>query len=322
MIYRVGGFSLHVDSEGEQNAHCLSRMWKAFFYGNFTAACKVQGDARLQFTLECPAIEYSDVSQKKNEFGVWQTADRYYRTCGSSRLVLDLENGEGTGYLAPDFWNQPLLQQLRFLLAAIIVLLRSCGGYGLHANSVAWDGNGALIVGHSGSGKTTLTLGLLKTAGARCLGDDALLLCIENNLIQAHALRRGFGCTHQTALQFPALADAFRTAPALSDQKKLLYLDALYPERFIMHCTPRIVLFPVIQDTPHSYLTALKPFQTLCALLEQSLGILLDAPHAQRQIQLLQQLVRQVQGYRIHMGRDVYTEPERVADLLHNAMHA
>ena len=50
--------------------------------------------------------------------------------------------------------------------------------------------------------------------------------------------------------------------------------------------------------------------------MEQSVGILTDRTIAQHQMMILNQLTQQASGYRLHTGRDIYTEPERVANLL------
>ena len=189
------------------------------------------------------------------------------------------------------------------------------GAFGLHANAVTCENDSVLIVGRSGSGKSTLTLGLLH-AHWSCLGDDALLLRKIDHHIEAQALRRGFGCTAQTAIQFPKLAPLLRTAPALSDNKKLLDLENLWPDCFTPHCIPKLIVFPEVTDAPHSRLSALTPSQTLCALMEQSVGLLTDRTIAQHYMRILNQLTHQASGYRLHTGRDIYTEPERVANLL------
>lgn len=250
-------------------------------------------------------------------FESWGTATGYYLVYGTSTLVLDVRRGKGIGCFTPGFWRRPLIQQRRFLLLLVMILLHGRGCYVLHANGITWGQSSLLIVGSSGSGKTTLTLGLMQ-AGGFCLGDDALLLRMTNPHVRAYTLRRSFGCDAQTVTHFPQLANAFATAPVLNHSKRLLNLEKLWPDRFDFDCAPSLIAFPTVANTAHSRLTPLSPTQTLCALLKQSR--LMDQAMTRHQLAVLKHLARQARGFQLHSGRDVYAEPERVATLLRAAL--
>lgn len=322
MDYRLGGLRLSLECQERRLLHRIEPVWRELFHESGAAATTSPLVARLCFGGGTPPPKpaVAQLVWQGGSLSSWRAANDYYLACGASALAIDTARGLGEGYLAPDFWRQPLVYQREFFLLAVLILLRWRDGYSLHANGVAWDEAGAIIVGSSGSGKTTLTLGLVQ-AGGRCLGDDALLLRPKKEGgIEAHALRRGFACTTQTAAHFPALAPALATAPALSEHKKLLALETHWPERFTPRCTPRLVVFPCVAGAARSRLTPLNPAQTLCALLEHSTGILVDATVAHRQLAVLGQLARQARGYRLQAGHDVYAEPDRVADLLRTAL--
>lgn len=321
MVYRIGGFDLYLEDEDLQSRRRIDSLWQTLFYGTFIKSAMPRQSVRLRIiAYPVPPQEITYSVLQLDGLKLWRTPDGYCLSCSASTAVLDAVCGEGIVYLSPDFWQRPLLQQRQFFQTAIVILLHGIGGYHLHANSVVLGQDGLLIVGHSGSGKSTLTLGLVH-AHWRCLGDDALILRNTDNAVQAHALRRGFACTAHTATQFPALADALATAPALSDRKKLLDLETLWPDCFTPVCTPRLIVFPEIVDASRTRLTPLNPTQSLCALMEQGSGIfLIDALVARQQMVMLSQLTRQARGYRLLAGRDVYAEPERVATLLRCAI--
>lgn len=320
MDYRLGDLRLSLECQEPRVLNRLEPLWRALFHESGPPAGATQPAGCLRFGgAPPPKRPAARLVWQGGNLSSWRAANNYYLACGASALAIDTARGLGRGYLAPDFWHQPLAHQREFFLLAVLILLRWRDGYSLHANGVAWGEAGAIIAGCSGSGKTTLTLGLVQ-AGGRCLGDDVLLLRPKDGGIEANALRRGFACSPQTAAHFPALAPALAAAPALSEHKKLLALETHWPERFTPRCTPRLVVFPHVAATPRSLLTPLNPAQTLCALLEHSVGILVDATVAHQQLAVLGRLARQARGYRLQAGRDVYAEPERVADLLRAAL--
>lgn len=320
MMHRIADFDLRIDCDDALTVHRLDSFWQTLFH--WTDATTMDAVRQEAVSLHLVASPPSEPETALYDMpSSLLSSDSYHLNCGASRIVLDVRRSRGSGYLAPEFWELPLVQQRQFFMKVVILLLHGRGGYSVHANGIAWNEDGALIVGCSGSGKTTLTLGLIQ-AGARCLGDDALLLRAMGDHVRAYALRRGFACTAENATQFPLLADALVDAPVLRDHKKLLALETLWPACFTPHCTPRLILFPEITNAPHTRLTPLNPAQTLCAILEQDFALLLDATLAHQHLALLNQLVRQARGYRLHSGRDVYAEPARVAALLQDALQA
>lgn len=315
---------MRVEYEDVHVADYCQPLWQALFHWTHVTGETDEEEVRLHFISSLPPrpTNAHPVS-RQDGLELWRTVDGYYLACGASALALDTQRGEGWGCIAPEFWQHPLLLQRRFFLLVAMILLHGRRGYVLHANGIVWSENdSALVIGRSGSGKSTLTIGLLH-AGGRCLGDDALLLRVVGGRIQAHALRRGFSCTPQTAVHFPTLAEAWAAAPILATPhayKKLLALETLWPDCFTPHCTPRLLLFPEVSPALHTRLMPLNLTQTLCALMEHSVGILMDAANARRQMAALGHLARQARGYRLYAGHDVYAEPERVAALLRTAL--
>ena len=246
---------------------------------------------------------------------VWKTPTGFYLECGDSELNLDLSRNQAVGMLNPTFWDYPLAEQREFFLLSFLMLFRKHGLYGLHANGVLKEETGLLIVGGSGCGKTTLTLSLIQ-AGWHYLADDALTLRHSPGGIEALPLRRGFSCTAQTTARFPKLHVAAVEAPLLADSKKLVTLEALYPERFTARCVPQVLLFPKIGGRQQSQLIRVNKTKAMMALIQQSPGIMIDQSEVVQQLALLKQLVEQANCYQLLLGRDVYEAPAAVSDLL------
>lgn len=255
---------------------------------------------------------------------IWQGDNDFQFTCGDT--VITLAAGQAVGYLADDFWAYPVVEQRDFWQRVFFLLVRRLDCYFLHANAlVAPDGTdaGVLFVGDCGSGKTTLTLGLL-AAGWRYVTDDSVLLQLDGaGGVCAHAVRRGFACTAQTATQWPWLAPLFASGIALSRHKRLLDVDPLYPAHFLPWCRPRYLCFPRITDASHSQLTPLTPIQTFTTLLGQPrTGILVDPANAGVLLTLFKSLVHQTQGYQLALGQDVLTASPQVSQLLMQALQS
>ena len=174
----------------------LSALWQQFFYLERAATPKPailfsfnDNEARAK-QLEGEEIYHTETLY------VARTGQGFFLACGEAWLELDPATGLGKGALPESFWQLSPYDQREFFLLSLLMLLRPHGLYGLHANGLALDEQGLLIVGPSGSGKTTLTLSLLEQ-GWQFLSDDAVLLK-DAEPLTAYAFRRGFSFTSQT----------------------------------------------------------------------------------------------------------------------------
>ncbi len=144
---------------------------------------------------------------------IWPTSTGFDLGLGQSRLAVT--HGAAAGYLADDFWAQALVVQRDFWQRLFFLLSRTVDCHLLHANALIpptpGPAGGLLLVGDCGAGKTTLTMSLI-AAGWHYLSDDNVLLQPTAAGVMAHAVRRGFACTVETAAQW-ALA-----GPGLDDR--------------------------------------------------------------------------------------------------------
>ena len=123
-------------------------------------------------------------------FRGYEHGDEYYLTARTAQWYLHLRQRRGEAWLASDFAETPARLRRSFWGFGVFKLLRTLGVFSLHAASVvSTSGVGLLIVGAPGSGKSTLALGLLRQ-GWGYLSDDAVLLRLGTDTVEALACRR------------------------------------------------------------------------------------------------------------------------------------
>jgi hypothetical protein len=256
---------------------------------------------------------------QSRELRGWKTPAGFHLRLDRSCLDLDCRAGRALGSLQQDFWQLALADLRDFFLLCFVMLLRKHGLYGLHANGLVRGHAGTLVVGPSGSGKTTLSVALI-SAGWQFVGDDALALNLKDEVVGAHALRRGFSCTPRTAAGFPELRMAVAQGGELVDGKRHTDLGSVYGDRFVPQCTPRLLLFPELAGGTRSRLEPIPATRAMTSLLEQSPGILTDRPGVEAQLALLRRLLEQASCRRIELGNDVYQAPHAVSELIRGSL--
>ncbi|MBS0165592.1 MAG: hypothetical protein JSR29_05910 [Nitrospira sp.] len=228
-------------------------------------------------------------------------------------LVVDNAQGRVDGYLInPQMMPDSLIEYLFHL--ALTELLRHRGLYTIHATALEKNGRGVLIPGNSGRGKTTSFISLLRS-GYRYLSDDHPLLRDAGTHIDLLPFPIKINVTEQTVGFFPEL----RTAPAQVLQsrfpKRAFHAKDLYPTSIGECCQPALVLFPHVINASHSHLELLSKSRALEMLLPQAL-LVYDSEVAKREFQVLAKLIKQVDCYRLHFGRDILELPQLITPLL------
>ena len=311
---------VRLEGHCSQQVSQIQALWQQLFVLRKRDAPVQVPTISLQFKTEEQFLDQSSEGQivfETPSLRILKRKSGFHLNCGASTLDLDLSHSQGTGLLDEGFWRYPQADQREFFLLSFLMLLRPHGLFGLHANGVVKENVGCLIVGNSGQGKTTLTLGLIQ-AGWRYLSDDALMLRNTLDYVEALAFRRGFSCTRDTANFFPELKGATDALFSAND-KKLVDIEALYPDGFTNYCQPRMLVFPRIIGAAHTQLIPMDETQAITALIQQSPGIMVERMTVKQQLATLNQLVQQSCSYQILMGADVYQTPEAVSDLLWSA---
>jgi hypothetical protein len=245
---------------------------------------------------------------------VLKDGDFCYLISGDSVIKLDLENRSGVGLIDAGFWKSPLKSRQDFLMLSLLWLIRPHGLYALHANGLAKDEVGLLIVGGSGSGKSTTALGLIKQ-GWKYLSDDVLLIREKPEGVEAVAFQKGFSFDPKLANRFPELNYHLEKA-SFNGNKRFLDIESIYADSFQSSSFPNVLIFPKIVSRDRSELIPVDRAEALILLAESSGGIMVDKEMVGKQMGVLKRLVYQTRSYKLLAGRDLHEEPERISEVL------
>lgn len=244
---------------------------------------------------------------------VWHLADGYRLEAAGAVFRCSGKSAELA--FSQQFWARPVLEQRDFLQNSVLMLMQASGRHGIHASGVGRGRTCALFVADSGGGKTTSALSLM-SAGWRHLGDDAVVLSMPGDTVQAHALRRGYSWTGKTRAAFPSLHPDDGLWRSVADGKWLAVPGGRARGQRARVCVPDILLFPEVGRARHTRLEPVGPSQALVRLIEQSSGVLAGRESAKGQLEMLAGLVRQARSFRFIAGRDVLDDPASVSSLL------
>jgi hypothetical protein len=328
--HTLGPFTLQLISTDRHHQIELARCWLQLFQTQPT----LYGDRDRTFLLdltaepETPASSLDHPAEERVPFAdgaIWQENGSTWLRTGESLLAIEAGQARALGRITPDFWDLSLVAQRDFFQRLFFLLARRLGAYLLHANALYTLAGGAeaglLMVGDCGAGKTTLSLSLIR-AGWGYVGDDVVLLDgWSAGDVRAYGVRRGFACTQESAAQWPDWDDLMATGIPLNRHKRLLDLDKRYPGRAAAHCRPQVLLFPTLTGQAQTTLHALDQMPAFLHLLDRTgAGIRIEPETTPALLALLKRLVEQTQAYHLHLGRDVYSDPTRVAALLESLL--
>lgn len=229
------------------------------------------------------------------------------------RVLCDLIRGHArVSLLQSEVDNLWLASHLMFTVP-LIEFLKRHGRYSLHAAGLSIDGQGLLIAGASGSGKSTLTVALLR-AGFGFLGDDMIFLSRGREGLRALAFPDEIDLTDETARLFPELHYLLRLPKNHGWRKRQVRAEEVYQVKTVWECKPAVVVFPRIANAEKS---VLKPIERDEALLELVPNVLLtEARSSQAHLDVLGQLVKESECYRLEAGRDFDALPILLRDLV------
>jgi hypothetical protein len=248
--------------------------------------------------------------------GVEALNDDFYLTDGCS--VFHLHQGVGRAHLSPSFFSKSALLQENFWCFGLLKLLRWMGIYSLHAAGATADEHGVLIVGASGSGKSTLAVGLLR-AGWGYLSDDAVLIRLKYNTVEALALRKNFYIDGIRSSNYSDLPLGEEVPDSQGRQRRRVCVEQAFPEQSIRWCIPRVLLFPRIVPYDESRLIPLDRARALRILLAESGPQLFDTSTMARHLDLLKTLLQQSAIFELRAGSDLHHDATKLVYLLKQA---
>jgi hypothetical protein len=239
----------------------------------------------------------------------------YYTSEDGSVMHLDPVSRKVKGYL-----REKVLDNTRILYSLVGApfseILKYNSLYSLHSSALYRNGVGYLFSGDSGSGKTTTALGLV-AHGFKYASDDVVLLEEVKGEIIAHSLTSTFNVDRMLGERFPGIVKE-ENLPVKEGAKVTVSIERIVPDSFIPHLRPDVMVFLKINSGGKSRINPLSQFEVFNRLLKQTL-LAADKEVSQNQIQTIGKLVRQVRGFELLRGKDIYEDPACLVSLMAEA---
>ncbi|MFN9743505.1 MAG: hypothetical protein ACK562_15540 [Acidobacteriota bacterium] len=274
----------------------------------------------------------AELISRTGVLGLWKAnANRegeYYFHTEVAAFRVDVGAGEIVGYVAPRAVDYPHILANTYAMFPLLLVLREQGIYHLHAAAVISPrGRVWLISGAQRAGKTTLTTAL-GLAGWRPLSDDSLLLSGKEGAekgasVEILALRKYFHLGDQLLSRWPQLEGMVRHHQYL-DRTCVGALDFFGTRQEAERPIARIdyLLLPRISGEGQSHLRRATSGEGLLMLGEQSVYLQLWRERTREQWELLEQIARGAQTYRLDSGHALLDDPQLAARLLTAAEEA
>lgn len=247
----------------------------------------------------CRALKSPDISCYKNGKII------YYALEDGSVVHLDTVSRTAKG-----FFREKIMEKSAIFYALVGApfsdILKYDALYSLHSAALSCNGVGYLFSGDSGSGKTTSTLSLV-THGFKYTSDDAVLLEEAKGDIIAHSLTKTFNVDRKTGERFPGIVKE-KNLPVKKEAKIMVNIEHAIPNSFIPSLRPDVIIFLKISSNRKSHIYPINQVEVFRKLIKQTV-LAAEKDIAQDQTMTFGTLARQVRGFQLLSGRDIYEEP-------------
>ncbi len=180
----------------------------------------------------------------------------------------------------------------------------------LHSGIESWRGRCVLYVGMAGAGKSTSSIACLR-GGFGYLGDDPVWFeDTGDGSFTGHGLYASCLLTPEHLTQFPDLMPHAGAANHAHEDKSLVYLSRLFPERMEQSIAIGVLALPRVVDSDETSFRPASKGEALLALAPTSVMFLPGANV--RSLEKLARLVERVPCYWLELGRDVDQIPDTV----------
>jgi hypothetical protein len=172
----------------------------------------------------------------------------------------------------------------------------------LHAGLLARDGCGVLLPGESGAGKSTTSLAAV-LQGLDFLGDDFVGIERDGGSFLGHSVYNSVCLTASSLGRFPDLAPLAVRSASAEEEKPILFLSEICPQR--LPPTVRVRAVALLQI--HHSRTEIRPAtraEALRRFAASTLHTVVPRP-GREALQMLGELVETVPAYWLFLGPDV-----------------
>lgn len=184
----------------------------------------------------------------------------------------------------------------------------------IHSGLVSWEGGGVLFVGMGGAGKTTSSISCLLD-GFGYLGDDFLgLEETPDGSFTGYGIYASCLLTPGHLTRFPDLMPHAGAANHAHEDKSLVYLSRLFPERMEQSIAISVIALPRVVDSDKTSFCPASKGEALLALAPTSVMFLPGANV--RSLDKLARLVERVPCYWLELGRDINQIPDTVRQMV------
>jgi len=250
------------------------------------------------------------------DVSIYETEDSVYVRDGLAVFQIHPKAGTGFLNLHYSFKDKVLLSKSNFFLIGLMYLIAPRGFYDLHAAGLINNsGVGYLLLGESGTGKSSLALSLVRQ-GWRFASDDALLLRVSADGVEAMAFRKHFYLDQTLIHHYPELAPYFEVLNKSESTKRFLDLESVYPNRYCPSIFPKVLICTSIVPQDETRLMPIDQTAALISLMRQSASLFFKRQDAKVHLDLLNQLVYQTETYQLLAGKDLYEEPDKISLLI------
>lgn len=325
ILYIVSNINIKIESQDHFLYKKVTNFINDHFHFKKSQSSSLSNYIYLRFNHRNLSFVPSNTSKKAvvifNGSGI--LVSKYLDTCyiqtKSSFAKLELKKGLATIDIKSSFWKSNLKTRIDFFLLVLLWLFREKELYALHSNClIGKDGNGVLVLGPSGSGKSTCSLNLINQ-GWSYLSDDITLIRNSENGIEAFSFLKLYSIS---SILYDKYFGSLLIKQNSSNARKKEFIDlkSIYPDKFKFSCFPNILLFPKVTNSIRSDIIPLDVTQTFIRLIENSAGIMIERDRTIKQIQVLKKLLKQTVGFDIHLGQDLYIEPDKTINLISNVI--
>jgi hypothetical protein len=241
-----------------------------------------------------------------------QGSNVYFTSKDGSVISLDLLRSHSKGFLKEEILDDKI-ELFSLITGTVLEILKHHGLYYLHGAALQRNGVGYLVSGDGGCGKTTTALSLV-CQGYNYVSDDSLFFQEATEQIVLRPVYTNFHVDQDLCERFSVIRNGEnQTIP--EGVKISVDISETFPTSFVPFIRPNVIIFPKITGDRTSKTHPLGSVEVFQRLLKQIM-LAVDKSVARNQLSTLGRLVKQVSGFELQSGKDLYEDPSRIISII------
>jgi hypothetical protein len=245
----------------------------------------------------------------------WGERVLFVSRSGISKICFDPLRGEIQGFFDKEI-SKDTSQLFSLLGFTLTETLKYRGLYFLHGACVYGNRRAYLFCGRSHAGKTTAAFNLVRH-GFQFVADDSLFLSGHNGEMVVSPYYTHFHVDENVVKRCPEVVGGRR----LKEERETGFarmqvnMSELYPGSFIPSLRPDRIIFPQIVSSGTSSFSAISQMTVYERLLKQTI-LAVNTEVTRNHLRAIENLTRQVKGFELFTGPDMYEDPKILPALL------